>query len=187
MAAGRPLIDHDEIRRWAEERSARPACVKGTGGRRGRTDIGMIRLDLPGFAGEESLQPISWQAWLRQFDENNLALMVQDETAGGQKSNFNKLVSRDTVQGRPPARARAAGRRTAARRTTARAAAGRKAKRPTGGRKSGTPGATKGRTGGARTTRARGAQKTSQASTRAGAARKTAAARHSARGGRRTR
>jgi hypothetical protein len=186
MAAARPLIDHDEIRRWAEERSARPACVKGTGGRRGRTDIGMIRLDLPGFAGEESLQPISWQAWLRQFDENNLALMVQDETAGGQKSNFNKLVSRDTVQGRPPARARAAGRRTAARRTTARAAAGRKAKRPTG-RKSGTPGATKGRTGGARTTRARGAQKTSQASTRAGAARKTAAARHSARGGRRTR
>ena len=41
--------DHDEIRRWAEERGAKPSCVKGTGGKR---DTGMIRLDFPGYSGD---------------------------------------------------------------------------------------------------------------------------------------
>jgi hypothetical protein len=31
MADARPLIDHDEIREWAEARRAKPACVRGTG------------------------------------------------------------------------------------------------------------------------------------------------------------
>lgn len=96
--SARPLIDHDEIRRWAEERGAQPASVRGTGRRRG--DIGMIRLDFPGFSGEKSLEHISWDEWFKAFDENNLALMVQEQTAGGRKSNFNKIVSRETVEAR---------------------------------------------------------------------------------------
>jgi hypothetical protein len=95
-------MDHDEIRRWAEERDARPACVKGTGS---GEDIGMIRLDFPGYSGEESLQPIAWDDWFEKFDENNLALLVQEKTARGQRSNFNKLVSRATIEERPRARA----------------------------------------------------------------------------------
>jgi hypothetical protein len=55
----------------------------------------MIRLDFPGYTGEGKLQEISWDDWFRSFDENNLALLVQERTAGGQKSNFNKLVSRE--------------------------------------------------------------------------------------------
>lgn len=94
MASAHALMDHDEIRRWAEARKAKPARVKGTGG---KNDPGMIRLDLPGFTGSESLQPISWDEWFKAFDENGLALLVQDKTADGQQSNFNKLVSRDTV------------------------------------------------------------------------------------------
>ncbi len=97
-----PLINHEEIRRWAGERGATPACVKGTGS---RGDIGMIRLDFPGYTGEESLQPISWDDWFRKFDERGLTLMVQDTTANGQKSNFNKLVKRETVEERPKVRA----------------------------------------------------------------------------------
>src|SRR5947209_4029419 len=58
--SAQPITDHEEIRQWAEERGARPACVKGTG-RKG--DIGMIRLDFPGFSGEDSLQEISWDEW----------------------------------------------------------------------------------------------------------------------------
>jgi ferritin-like metal-binding protein YciE len=85
--------DHDEIRRWAEERGAQPACVKGTGG---RGDTGMLRLDFPGYSGGESLQPISWDEWFEKFDEEGLAFLHQERTAGGQKSNFNKLVSRKT-------------------------------------------------------------------------------------------
>lgn len=97
MASARPMTDRDEIRSWAEARNARPACVQGTGRRSG--DTGMIRLDFPGYSGAESLQEVSWDEWFRQFDENNLALLVQDETAGGGRSNFNKLVSRDSVRG----------------------------------------------------------------------------------------
>jgi ferritin-like metal-binding protein YciE len=100
--AAHPLIDHDEIRRWAEERGATPSCVRGTG-RRG--DTGMLRLDFPGYSGEGSLQPISWDQWFEKFDQQDLALMVQDTTAGGEKSNFNKLVSRESVEQRPKTRA----------------------------------------------------------------------------------
>ncbi len=103
----RVLTDHEEIRRWAEERNAQPARVKGTGG---DGDVGMIRLDFPGYTGEESLEPINWDEWFRKFDESNLALLVQDETARGERSNFNKLIGRETAQ------ARAAGVRRASRR-----------------------------------------------------------------------
>ena len=64
----------------------------------------MIRLDFPGYSGEKSLQPIDWDEWFEKFDENGLALMVQDTTARGQKSNFNKLVKRETAEERPKAR-----------------------------------------------------------------------------------
>jgi hypothetical protein len=85
-----------------EERGGTPACVRGTGE---RGDIGMIRIDFPGYSGEQTLQGISWDEWFRKFDERELALLVQETTASGQKSNFNKLVARDTVQERPRARA----------------------------------------------------------------------------------
>ncbi|HZS28915.1 MAG TPA: hypothetical protein VFB76_16930 [Candidatus Angelobacter sp.] len=88
------MTDHDEIRQWAEEREARPACVRGTGG---SEDVGMIRLDFPGYSGEQSLKHIEWNEWLEKFDESGLALLVQDETARGGRSNFNKLVHRETA------------------------------------------------------------------------------------------
>jgi hypothetical protein len=93
------LVDHDEIREWAEERGARPACVRGTGN---KDDVGMIRLDFPGYTGEESLEEVSWDEWFEKFDERGLALLVQDNTAGGQRSNFNKLVSQETAEGGKP-------------------------------------------------------------------------------------
>lgn len=96
MAAAHPLTDHEEIRRWAEARNATPSCVKGTGGD-GRSP--MIRLDFPGYSGEESLEEIPWDRWFRKFDENDLALLVQDRTSEGERSNFNKLVKRETAEG----------------------------------------------------------------------------------------
>jgi len=84
--------DHEEIRKWAEARGAKPSCVRGTGG---KNDIGMIRLDFPGYSGEGKLVPISWDEWFEKFDEQELALVYQETTAEGEKSNFNKLVSRE--------------------------------------------------------------------------------------------
>lgn len=55
--------------------------------------------DIPyGYSGENSLEQISWDDWFDKFDETNLALLVQDTTARGQKSTFNKLVSRGTAE-----------------------------------------------------------------------------------------
>jgi hypothetical protein len=94
-ASSRVLTDHEEIQRWAEERGAKPAAVRGTGS---DDDPGIIRLDFPGYSGEGSLEEMDWDEWFEKFDENNLALVVQEETANGQRSNFNKLVSRDSIE-----------------------------------------------------------------------------------------
>lgn len=94
-SSSRVLTDHDEIRRWAEERGAKPTAVRRT---ESDDDVGIIRLDFPGYGGEKSLDEISWDEWFDKFDEKNLALLVQDQLANGKPSNFNKLVSRDTVE-----------------------------------------------------------------------------------------
>lgn len=98
-------MDHDEIREWAEERGAHPSCVRGTGK---KGDLGVLRLDFPGYTGPEKLQEISWDDFFAKFDERGLSLLVQDKTARGQTSNFNKLVSRETAGG---GRSRSAGKR----------------------------------------------------------------------------
>lgn len=98
MSRSRTTTDHDEIRRWAEERGGKPSAVKRT--RRGAKDVGMIRLDFPGYSGEGSLEPITWDQWFDKFDAKKLALVLQDKTPSGEKSNFNKLVARTTAAAR---------------------------------------------------------------------------------------
>lgn len=88
-------IDHDIIRHWAEERGGHPASVKNTGSSK---DVGMLRIDFEGYSGDDSLREITWDAFFEKFDEKKLAFVYQDETAAGQKSNFNKLVSRSSVK-----------------------------------------------------------------------------------------
>jgi hypothetical protein len=100
----RTLVDHDEIRRWAEERGGTPTAVKGTS--RSKRDVGMIRIDFPGYSGEGKLEPIEWDQWFEKFDESNLALIVQDRTSGGEVSHFNKLVAREGAETRRPRRPR---------------------------------------------------------------------------------
>lgn len=83
MSSAAPITDHDEIRRWAEENGAKPACVKGTGK---NGDPGVLRLDFD--EPDEGLAPISWDQWYEWFDKNDLALLTSED------SRFNKLVSR---------------------------------------------------------------------------------------------
>lgn len=96
--------DPDEIRRWAEERGGRPACVRQTGG---KGDIGMLRLEFPGKpnARDEKLQPITWEEFFDKFQERGLALVYQEHTSGGQTSNFNKIISRERESRKPKTRA----------------------------------------------------------------------------------
>jgi hypothetical protein len=102
----RTTTDHDEIRQWAEARGGRPAVVKSTRGK--GDDSGIVRIDFPGYSGSGSLEEISWEEFFEKFDREKLALVYQDTTARGQKSNFNKIVTRESVT------ARAAGKRSAA-------------------------------------------------------------------------
>jgi hypothetical protein len=86
--------DPDVIRRWAEEREGHPATVARTAS---DDDVGIIRIDFPGYSGENSLEEISWEEFFEKFEEKQLALVYQEKTADGKMSRFNKLVSRDSV------------------------------------------------------------------------------------------
>jgi hypothetical protein len=87
--------DHETIREWAEARGGKPAHVKRTGS---KNDTGIIRIDFPGYSGEGSLEEISWDEFFEKFEESQLALVYQEETASGERSNFNKLVKRDGTE-----------------------------------------------------------------------------------------
>src|ERR1044071_4026979 len=86
--------DHEQIRQWVEERGGHPAAVKRTRGGRGRgDDSGILRIDFPGYSGQGTLEEISWDEFFEKFDRENLAFLYQDQTARGQRSNFNKIIS----------------------------------------------------------------------------------------------
>jgi hypothetical protein len=80
--------DHEAIRKWIEQRGGCPARVKGT--ERG-DDPGILRVDFPGYSGEDTLECIDWDMWFRAFDEHGLAFLYEPEG----ESRFNKLIRRD--------------------------------------------------------------------------------------------
>lgn len=85
--------NHEEIQKWVEERGGRPAIVK-------RTEKGgsaLLRIDYPGYSGEDTLEEIEWDEFFEIFDENKLAFLYQEETADGGQSRFSKFVERSTT------------------------------------------------------------------------------------------
>ena len=89
MASTAVTTDHEKIRQWAERHGGTPACVRGTGAGK---DPGILRIDFPGFSGEDTLSPIEWDQFFEWFDKNELALLYREE------DRFNKLVSRQTAE-----------------------------------------------------------------------------------------
>ena len=84
--------NHDEIRRWVEERGGHPVRVKDT---ESKNSPGLLRIDYPGYSGGDSLEEISWEEFFDGFDENGLAFLYQEETKDGKTSRFSKLIARD--------------------------------------------------------------------------------------------
>lgn len=101
MATATTTTNHEEIRSWVEERGGRPARVKDTDE---GDSSGVLVIDYPGYSGEGTLEPISWEEFFEGFEENNLAFLYQDETSGGKESRFSKLVSRETADEKKAAR-----------------------------------------------------------------------------------
>jgi hypothetical protein len=84
--------DHDEIRTWVEQHDGRPATVKGT---EAGDEPGVLRIDFPGGAGDDRLEPVDWDSWFEKFDASDLAFLYQEHKASGEDSTFFRLVRRD--------------------------------------------------------------------------------------------
>ena len=82
MAAAVKTTDHEEIRRWAEERGGVPTVAGG----------GVLRIDFvegrESGGREESLEEVDWEEWFRIFDESNVQFLHSPE----KDSKFFKLV-----------------------------------------------------------------------------------------------
>ena len=87
--------DHETIRQWVQERHGHPARVKGPNK---SGSIGVLRIDYPGYTGEETLEAITWDQFFEAFDLNHLAFLYQDKTKDGKQSRFSKLIDRETTQ-----------------------------------------------------------------------------------------
>ena len=82
--------NHTTIKQWVEARGGKPAAVKATE-RDG--DVGILRIDFPGYSGGDSLEEISWDEFFKKFDEKHLAFLYQESTSSGEESRFFKFVS----------------------------------------------------------------------------------------------
>ena len=100
MSSAKVTTNHEEIRSWVEDRKGRPARVKGTEEDGGS---GVLVIDYPGYSGEQTLEPITWDEFFEGFEENNLAFLYQDEKDGAE-SRFSKLVTRETAEEKKAAR-----------------------------------------------------------------------------------
>ncbi len=82
--------DHDEIRKWVEDRGGRPVIVKRTEDERGS---GLLRIDFGD--PEKEFEEIDWESFFKIFEERKLAFLYQEQTADGHESRFFKFVSRE--------------------------------------------------------------------------------------------
>ena len=80
--------NHKTIQDWVSERGGHPARVKGTE----QDGCGILRIDYPGFSGEETLEAIEWDEFFQCFDDNELAFLYENE----KNSRFSKFVTRET-------------------------------------------------------------------------------------------
>jgi hypothetical protein len=86
MSSASQTTDHNEIRRWIEERQGTPSRVKDSG------EGGILRIDFG--EPEEALEPIEWDEFFQIFEKSDLAFLHQDKTEDGKLSRFSKFVSR---------------------------------------------------------------------------------------------
>ena len=92
MATSEQIItaDPERIRAWAQERDGEPMRMRGTG--QSTTDPAILDMAFGG-AEKPSLEPISWEDWIRELDEQALAAILDGDGAG----STIKVVRREKV------------------------------------------------------------------------------------------
>lgn len=91
-AESKKTTNHETIKQWVEDRGGYPATVKST---KEGEEPGVLRIDFPGYSGEESLERIDWEDFFEKFEESNLAFLYQEQLKSGEESRFFKFVRRD--------------------------------------------------------------------------------------------
>jgi hypothetical protein len=84
MSSATTTTNHDEIRKWIEERDGRPARVSD--------GEGILRVDFRD--PDDKLEPISWEEFFETFEDRKLAFLHQDQK-GKATSRFFKFVRRE--------------------------------------------------------------------------------------------
>lgn len=86
--------NHEQIKKWIEQRGGHPAIVKDT--ENNSRPGGMIRVDFDDADGSKDagLKRIGWDEFFKIFDDNDLAFLHQDVD----HSRFNKFVQRESAQ-----------------------------------------------------------------------------------------
>jgi hypothetical protein len=79
--------NHEVIKRWAQERDARPATVPGT---EHNGEPGVLRFNFPGYGGDD-LKEIDRDEWFKPFDRRDLVFLFQEKKSDGHQSNFFRL------------------------------------------------------------------------------------------------
>ena len=77
------------IKQWAEARKAVPATVPGT---EHGNHLGVLRFNFPGYGGEK-LQEVSWEQWMKTFQDRQLVFLFQEHQKDGTMSNFFRFDS----------------------------------------------------------------------------------------------
>jgi hypothetical protein len=92
MSSAKTTTNHDEIRRWVEQRGGHPAVVSSTENSRGR-DGGLLRIDYdePSGNDDDQLHRITWNEFFRIFDDNAIAFLHDPED----DSRFSKFVQKE--------------------------------------------------------------------------------------------
>ena len=83
--------NHEEIRRWVEDRGGLPAAVKNT---LPGDAAGVLYINFPG-ADKKDVDEISWEEFFKTFGRQNLTFEYE-ETPPDQPNHSCRLVSRDT-------------------------------------------------------------------------------------------
>jgi hypothetical protein len=88
MSEAEVTRDQHRIKEWAEARGGRPSVVSDTA--RNARPGAILRFDFG--KKDPSLDEVSWDEFFRIFDDNQLAVLLQEKTKSGNTSRFCKFV-----------------------------------------------------------------------------------------------
>ena len=93
MSSAKTTLNHDEIRKWVEQRGGHPAVVAAT--ENNDRPGGLLRIDYdePGGNDDTRLHRISWEEFFEIFDRNDLAFLHDPEG----DSRFSKFVEKESA------------------------------------------------------------------------------------------